>query len=175
MSTTPPENRHPGIGERLPPLSVPTLIEGEEVSLEAGGRDARVLLVLPADDLEAGLDYWRQFIELSDELRHWYARPLAMLPAEPAALGINPSEVVAPFPVLLDHDGSAHERLDVEQSEAALFIADRYGQVYVAERAQNLTDLPTPRQIEEWVRFLAVQCPECGVIDEPGYGEWAGI
>jgi hypothetical protein len=28
-------------------------------------------------------------------------------------------------------------------------------------------------EIEEWMKFLATQCPECGVIDEPGHGEWA--
>lgn len=62
--------------------------------------------------------------------------------------------------------------LSVDDGRSALIIADRWGVVYFAQQTDTFADLPAPERIEEWVRFLATQCPECGVIDEPGHGEW---
>ena len=52
-----------------------------------------------------------------------------------------------------------------------LLILDRYGQVYATHDSTRTDDLPDADALEEWFRFLATACPECGVIDEPGrYG-----
>ncbi|MGQ0814860.1 MAG: hypothetical protein ACT4O1_10400 [Gemmatimonadota bacterium] len=45
--------------------------------------------------------------------------------------------------------------------------------VYFAKETTTFTDLPSAIEVEEWLRYLATQCPECGVMDEPGRGEWA--
>ncbi len=47
-----------------------------------------------------------------------------------------------------------------------LLIADRYGQVYAVHDAAETDDLPDADALEEWFRFLATACPECGVIDD---------
>ena len=52
-----------------------------------------------------------------------------------------------------------------EPSHRAL-VVDRYGQVYaVFDGAEDA--LPDPSALEEWFRFLATACPECGVLDDP--------
>ena len=52
-----------------------------------------------------------------------------------------------------------------------LLILDRYGQVYAVHEAKRSDDLPDADALEEWFRFLATACPECGVIDDPArYG-----
>lgn len=51
-------------------------------------------------------------------------------------------------------------------------IADRYGQVYDVTTASDSDGLPTSDVLEEWFRFLATACPECGVIDDPLPREW---
>jgi hypothetical protein len=48
-----------------------------------------------------------------------------------------------------------------------LLIVDRYGQIYAVHDEQRSTDLPDADALEEWFRFLATACPECGVLDDP--------
>ena len=48
-----------------------------------------------------------------------------------------------------------------------LLILDRYGQVYAVHEAATTDALPDAEALEEWFRFLATACPECGVIDDP--------
>jgi hypothetical protein len=63
-------------------------------------------------------------------------------------------------------DGRVVER-DPDGGEAhRLLVVDRYGQVYDVRDAA-VADLPSPADLEEWFRFLATACPECGVLDEP--------
>jgi hypothetical protein len=60
--------------------------------------------------------------------------------------------------IWLDPDGvSAHR----------LVVADRYGQVYAVHDAGAADEMPGPHELEEWFRFLATACPECGVLDDP--------
>jgi hypothetical protein len=47
-----------------------------------------------------------------------------------------------------------------------VLVVDRYGQVYEAFDGAE-SDLPDAAALEEWFRFLATACPECGVIDDP--------
>ncbi len=58
----------------------------------------------------------------------------------------------------LEADGQAGHRL---------LIVDRYGQVYAIHDAAAADELPDADALEEWFRFLATACPECGVIDDP--------
>jgi hypothetical protein len=51
-------------------------------------------------------------------------------------------------------------------------IVDRYGQVYEASEADDVAALPTVAALEEWFRFLATACPECGVLDDPRPWVW---
>lgn len=60
--------------------------------------------------------------------------------------------------VVAPSDGTAAHRL---------LIVDRYGQVYAIHDAADAAELPDADALEEWFRFLATACPECGVIDDP--------
>lgn len=63
--------------------------------------------------------------------------------------------------VALEPDGEVAHRL---------LVVDRYGQVYAVHDATSTADLPDADALEEWFRFLATACPECGVIDDPMTG-----
>jgi hypothetical protein len=54
-------------------------------------------------------------------------------------------------------DGATHRVL----------VVDRYRQVYALYDSADPVELPSARELEEWFRFLATACPECGVIDDP--------
>jgi len=60
--------------------------------------------------------------------------------------------------VVAEPDGGADHRL---------LIVDRYRQVYAVHEAAETVELPDADALEEWFRFLATACPECGVIDDP--------
>ncbi len=63
--------------------------------------------------------------------------------------------------------------LDADREEShRVVIVDRYGQVYDATDAADTTGLPDAAALEEWFRFLATACPECGVLDDPIGRAW---
>ena len=65
--------------------------------------------------------------------------------------------------VLVDADAAQAHRV---------LIVDRYGQVYDAVDAIDANGLPDAHALEEWFRFLATACPECGVLDDPRERDW---
>ena len=40
-------------------------------------------------------------------------------------------------------------------------VADRWGQMQWVTSADRVVDLPSPREIAAWLRFVEIQCPEC--------------
>lgn len=163
-------------GDRLPPLTLEAT-GGRSIHLRAPSRDASVLVFPHSAECEDCRAYLRALSDEADELRQWYGRILAVLPpcpaAESAASNGEARDRSLAFPVLMDTSGEARERCGVAPGEAAILIADRYGEVYEATGAGAEHAFPSVRDVESWLRFLATQCPECGVIDEPGFGEWA--
>jgi hypothetical protein len=65
--------------------------------------------------------------------------------------------------IVVDPDG---------RDEARVVIVDRYGQVYATTNATEPRELPDADALEEWFRFLATACPECGVPDDPVGRGW---
>ena len=65
--------------------------------------------------------------------------------------------------VLLPGDG---------KPEHLVAIVDRYGQLYELTSGPNASSLPKPNALEDWFKFLATACPECGVIDDPRRRDW---
>lgn len=184
------------VGERLPPLESPRATDGASIAWRAPPRGAPVVAFLAggADSRE----YVGALADAEPRFRLWNGRPLVVLPpgggaesvaptaqasdADPGAAGtaaaaasenLTPAGALERLTILADPEGEAHRRCGVDEGVAALIVADRWGQIYAVERARTERELPGPREIEEWLRYLATQCPECGVPDEPGRGEWS--
>jgi hypothetical protein len=68
-------------------------------------------------------------------------------------------------PILLDPEGK------LASGKAMVIVTDEWGEVYFVSDAGAGHDLPVPVQIADWIRFLAIQCPEC----EGPEGEWRTI
>lgn len=60
--------------------------------------------------------------------------------------------------LVLERDGAPSHRA---------LVVDRYGQVYGVVDTDEAGGLLDVAALEEWFRFLATACPECGVLDEP--------
>jgi hypothetical protein len=39
-------------------------------------------------------------------------------------------------------------------------VADRWGELHWITSSANVADLPSPREIAAWLRFVEIQCPE---------------
>jgi peroxiredoxin len=69
-----------------------------------------------------------------------------------------------PFPVLVDEEGTAHRTAGawVEDGAAkpAIYVTDRFGELYAAYHPDGSEGIPTADAILEWLRFVELQCPE---------------
>jgi len=54
---------------------------------------------------------------------------------------------------------------DNELHRAAICIADRYGEVYFSAFFSDTA--PSAENVLEWLRYIEIQCPECGVSEWP--------
>jgi hypothetical protein len=50
--------------------------------------------------------------------------------------------------------------LTFEDGKAAVIAADRFGQVFYARDAEPEHSFPTPRELQEWLKYLGTLCPE---------------
>jgi peroxiredoxin len=72
-----------------------------------------------------------------------------------------------PFPVLADEDGQVHRDYgamtpDGRTTSEAVFVAGRYGKVYLSSRASDGPPLPAVSGILRSLDFIESRCPECG-------------
>ncbi|MFA5038155.1 MAG: redoxin domain-containing protein [Candidatus Omnitrophota bacterium] len=69
------------------------------------------------------------------------------------------------FPLLCDEGGEVTAKflaLAAGEKAAALFITDRYGEIYFRYLAAQNSDLPPFEDITKSLNFIESQCPECG-------------
>jgi hypothetical protein len=158
------------VGDRLPDMRLETAARGS-VRLGVPRTGAPVLLLPPSALPED--EYVRVFLEAAGELEVWDGRPLLVIepggaeqPSHPDLLSASASSGDLDR-VVLDAGGRLRRSLGVGAEWWGLFVADRWGVLYFATRRRHAAELPDAAELREWVKFLATQCPECGVIDEP--------
>lgn len=160
------------VGRRLPRLKLRDSA-GRSFRLSRTDRRATVVVFLHGPDCPACRDRLRALGTSAGELAAWDARPVAVVRASAEEARRLTEDLGRSFPVLADPDGAARARYGVGDQEVALFVADRFGEIFAAERAGDADGLSPTAELEEWARFLTTQCPECGVPDVPGRGAWA--
>jgi hypothetical protein len=149
-------------GARLPPLQLLSK-NGNVLNLDAPELGSPALLFVRDRALEVARPYITSWEEHFEDLRGWYGRPLLITETAEPNSSLPHAHIAA----------DQWSTLGIEPEACALIIADRWGLVYDSRQTVDFSDLPNVAEVEEWLRFLATQCPECGVPDEPGYGEWA--
>ena len=75
------------------------------------------------------------------------------------------------FPMLLDEGGQIHRALGAGDAAgrlgSAVFVTDRFREIFAAYLPGEGSGLPSAQEILDWLVFINIQCPECGVP------EWA--
>jgi hypothetical protein len=151
------------VGERLPALTLETGA-GRAVDLHLARRASSVVVLPHPDRDDDCLAFLHRVDELADELAVWGGQPIALVPEEAEAHAL--AERVS-FPVLIDRDARARRGAGIAPDAAAVFVADRFGVVYRSDRLGRDHHFPVSRELVSEVRFIGIQCPECGVPDVP--------
>ena len=166
-------------GGRLPVVTLTSVASGKQISLREPAAGAPAILSLPPSP-DRFAEYARTFAAKRPGYTNWAGRPVVLVPGDLANASAAAADAgltgadggIGETTVLVDADGSLRRGWGLADDVAAVIVADRWGEVYAVAAGTDPSELPGPDAIDEWLRFLAMQCPECGVIDEPGLGEW---
>lgn len=155
-------------GEIFPRFTLPGL-DGSAVFLESYRGRRNLAVVFAADVIDES-----PVTALLRELR-WRAEELTAEAAQVLVIVTSPSIAARRgpkvFPTLLDAEGRIHRDVGAINAAGrpapAVFVTDRFGEIFAAYVPGHRSGLPSAKEILEWLVFINTQCPECGVP------EWA--
>jgi peroxiredoxin len=123
---------------------------------EDGNSDIKILAEI-ATDYAGFLDEQTQVLAIVQCTREKAARIKA--------------ETNLPFPLLVDEDGRIHRHTGAADNDGqpatAIYVTDRFGEVFAVYRAAEGQTMPDVREIVTWLAFINSQCPECGPPEWP--------
>lgn len=160
-----------GRGELLPDIALLT-VEGQQVRLsDYRGRSNLILILGGALGDDSLLRLLEELAGRHAEIDGEEAEMILVL-GKPGAAETPPKlKEEWPFLVLSDGNGHAHRVFgalgDGGSGAPAVFIADRYGEIFAEYHAQQRPGLPETNDILQWLAFINSQCPECGVPEWP--------
>jgi mycoredoxin-dependent peroxiredoxin len=106
-----------------------------------------------------------------EEIQNEGAEVLAIMPASREQTKTTRERLNLPFRVLSDDNRHIHRQLGAVDSEdrdaAAVYITDRFGEVFAAYRTSDRQTLPPVADILKWLEFINAQCPECEAPEWP--------
>lgn len=146
-------------GDRVPAVALKTWSSDEPFDLRPS-RGPRVFVTLHGPGCGDCLRYLEEIVTAREPVESWGGDVVVLSPA--AADTDDAALTGSPFPVLKDPE----QVLSI--GRPAVVIADRWGEVYHASASEATHDPVAPEEVVEWVKFVAIQCPEC----EGPEGEW---
>jgi hypothetical protein len=143
------------VGSFLPHIELPAAPDGAATPLRSAGREAVVLVRVHAATCRDCRRYLADLATSGIDLAWWEGRVVVLVPGPLSAASALRADLELPFVVVGDVDDRAPL-----VNGAGVIIADRYGQVYYVGVAGFGHEFPAPLALEEWLKFLATQCPE---------------
>jgi peroxiredoxin len=140
---------------RLPDLALPSARGGAEQRLRAGGRLSPVLVLVHPGACAGCAEFVAQLAAAAPALEEWDGRVLVITPDPPQ----EGQDAGGAFPLLSDPERRLSAALGI--TPPAVVVADQWGEVHLAGEAGEGHGFPAVAELEQWVRYLAVQCPEC--------------
>jgi hypothetical protein len=104
------------------------------------------------------------------EFRAWGGRVIVLACAADEALRLDMA--IGGQLTCATIDAADAARIGMVPGSPGAHVIDRFGAVYAGFEPGDAHAFPEGVEVEEWFRFLATQCPECGVPDAPGGGGW---
>lgn len=135
------------VAQMLPDVDLAPAGGGSPVQLRPVRSETTVILLPHAFKCAACERYAMELDALAAEFRAWDARLLVIAAA--------PDDWLQRLSFA---KAAIHERDTA--SEAAVLVADRYGQVFHITRPGKEHAFPSPPEIVEWLKYLGTLCPE---------------
>lgn len=146
-------------GRLLPDLKLSPARGGPPVAVRGNGREVGVLVFVHGSGCDACRAYVRELAGARQLLGEWGARLLVVSPEPAASAARLAPEPTGTAAVAADPDGAFGARTGL--APAAVLVADAWGELYHVAAAGPAHELPGVQEIVDWVRFVAIQCPEC--------------
>jgi hypothetical protein len=140
-------------------LNLMSPVSGEPVAIESN-RAAIVLVVVHSEKCDECREYVSSIWHARDEVFQWDERVIVAV-RNPS--GDTPDFGAPTFEVLIDDE----HKLPI--SGTGVMVADEWGEVFHATAGHHR--FLAPSALAEWLRFVAMQCPEC----EQPEGPWREI
>ena len=145
-------------------------IDGSAIVLESYRGQTNLVVVCAADKMEERpvSVLLEELAARKDELTSEAAQVLVAVTSRPAAA---PERGRLAFPVLVDEGSYLH--LSVGATDAtgrpapAVFVTDRFREIFAAYLTGRGSALPGAKDVLDWLVFINIQCPECGVPEWP--------
>lgn len=152
-------------GALLPPMSLVSSETGDVVNLRTS-TGPRAVVVMHSVACRACRRYVREDLAPgARRIAEWGGRLTVVVPGRMGNAASFAETTTDALEVLVDPEKV------LASGGAAVVITDQWGEVYFAAEAGEGHELPDREEIVEWVRFLAIQCPEC----EGPEGEWRTV
>ena len=130
-----------------------------------------VLVFVGEPDLSASTKLLSDLARRYKEIARESAEVIVVLRGTPDEAAHFKRREQLPFPVLADEDEQVHRDYGAMASDGrsvceAVYVAGRFGKVYLSSRASDGPPLPQASGILSWLYFIGARCPQCG-LDEP--------
>ena len=144
------------IGEKLPQIHLPSLAAGFDLPLRPAGRLANVIVTTHAD-CPACVEFVENLVSRIQVIRDWDAQLLVIVEGNGSPslgnrwldngirIATDPQQRLGPAGI----------------PTPAVLVADQWGELFVLEHAGTKHAFFSKDEIIDWVRYLAIQCPEC--------------
>jgi len=164
-----PPNEFPSKGYLLRDFSLETE-SGKKINLSDYRGRASLVLVF-TDDKDGGSKVLSDLAIHDAEIRQQETEVLVIRWPGHDRVQQSADQAHIPYAVLIDHDGRLHERFGAVDDEgracSAVYITDRFAEVFAVYRKRDGQNLPTFTEILSWLEFVNSQCPECEAPEWP--------
>lgn len=123
------------------------------------------LVLIFADDRSESKQLLSQLASEYANMKNEQAEVLAIVCSSPQKTILGEDGLKFPYPVLVDEDRSIHYQAGAVDQQggcaAAVYVTDRFGEVFGLYRTRDNQPLPKVADILNWLEFINSQCPEC--------------
>jgi len=162
-------NELPSAGRRLNDIELASVL-GPKIAL-SDYRGRANLVLIAADDGGATAALVERIARQYAQIKNEDAVVLLILQDSPEAALRKAQDLKLPYPVLIDEDGRVHHELGATgatgKTRTAIYVTDRFGEVFGAYRTREGTALPSYEDIVHMLEFVNSQCPECEAPEWP--------
>jgi peroxiredoxin len=153
----------PSKGKRLPEVELLSF-KGQKFHL-SDYRGRSNLVVLLIDERPETKRLLTEIANKFREIQNADANVLAIRSASLEPPTLPKASLNFPFEIFSDPDRVVHHQLGATDEQnrdaAALYVTDRFGEVFGIYRIRDGQPLPSVDEILNWLEFINAQCPEC--------------